>query len=156
MRPLISSLFIQRYTNNQCVGDTIVTDESFEANRWFTPVRDSADWQESFQDFSHITGYATLSYDIDMKSAEVTITAVHKSNATLTYLFDGKESPASKTFDTTTKSTVAVTVTASDKTTITLEPIDFAWNTADIELTYPKGDYREGQVRRAASRFLRI
>lgn len=34
---------------NQCVGNVIVTDDSFEAARWFTPARGTEGWIESFQ-----------------------------------------------------------------------------------------------------------
>lgn len=37
------------WTENQCQGDDIITNASYEANRWFTPTRGSEGWQESFQ-----------------------------------------------------------------------------------------------------------
>ncbi|GMH78693.1 hypothetical protein TL16_g07904 [Triparma laevis f. inornata] len=142
-----SSTSLSSYTNNQCVGDTITTDETFNANRWFTPVRGSVDWQESFQDYSHLTGYAKITYDKGMQSATVTVDAMHKANATLTYEFDGISQDASTATFTPSnaKGPISLTITASDKTTINLEPLDFVWNAADIDLTYPKGDYRGGQ-----------
>ncbi|GMI02596.1 hypothetical protein TrST_g12438 [Triparma strigata] len=137
----------QIYQQNQCAGDTVTTDEKFDANRWFTPVRGSDDWQESFQDYSHLTGYAKITYDKGMQSATVTVNAMHKANTTLSYSFDGvSQTEATATFTpSNAKGPVSLTITGSDKTTIDLEPLDFVWNAADIELTYPKGDYRSGQ-----------
>jgi hypothetical protein len=82
-----------------------------------------------------------------MKSATVTVNAMHKSNATLSYEFDGvSQNVETATFTPATATgPISLTITASDKTTIDLEPLDFAWNAAEIELTYPKGDYRNGQ-----------
>jgi hypothetical protein len=39
----------QVYAENQCVGDQIATDSSFETHRWFTPRKGDADYISSFQ-----------------------------------------------------------------------------------------------------------
>jgi myo-inositol-hexaphosphate 3-phosphohydrolase len=39
----------QIYAENQCVGDQIATDQSFESHRWFTPRKGDADYISSFQ-----------------------------------------------------------------------------------------------------------
>lgn len=39
----------QIYAENQCVGDQIATDSSFESHRWFTPRKGDADYISSFQ-----------------------------------------------------------------------------------------------------------
>ena len=37
------------FRDNQCNGDTIITDPSFDARKWFTPPRGHVDWKPSFQ-----------------------------------------------------------------------------------------------------------
>jgi alpha-amylase len=100
----------------------------------------------SFQDYSHLTAFATVTYKPDYQSATVTVTALHKANATLSYSFDGKDQASNTiTFDATTTKPVTLTVKGDDKTQIELEPLDFKWNAAPLNLKYPKADYRDGQ-----------
>jgi hypothetical protein len=39
----------QIYSENQCIGNEVVTDPSFESHRWFTPRRGDSDYLSSFQ-----------------------------------------------------------------------------------------------------------
>ena len=67
------------YHDNQCVGNTIVTNSSFAANRWFTPPRGAAGYQDSFQDYSHLVGYTHLAYtDATKTAATVELRGIHK------------------------------------------------------------------------------
>ena len=126
------------YQLNQCVGDDIITNASFEAARWFTPSREDSGWQAGFQDFSHLVAFSQIEYASDRQSATVTVVAQHKANATLSYSF-GTAAPsddATATFSASdTRRPVAVSVSADDeqKSTITLEPLDFRWNAAAIQ-----------------------
>ena len=137
----------QVYSNNQCSGNVIETDAKYDAYRWYTPPRNSTDWQPSFQDYSHLTAFATIKYAPDMKSATVHFTALHKSDAELTYVVDGVEQSSSSAVfsDATTVEPVTVSVRGADGTSIDLQPLDFRWNARTLNLKYPDGDYRSGQ-----------
>jgi hypothetical protein len=39
----------QIYSENQCVGNEVITDPNFENHRWFTPRKGDTDYISSFQ-----------------------------------------------------------------------------------------------------------
>ena len=83
-----------------------------------------------------------------MMSAKVTVTATHKSNATLSYVFGGSEQKSNEmTFTpSSARGAVSLSVKGSDDTKIDLEPLDFAWNSGKVnQKFFPHGDYRNGQ-----------
>eukprot|EP00618_Florenciella_parvula_P006614 CAMPEP_0119472790 /NCGR_PEP_ID=MMETSP1344-20130328/4708_1 /TAXON_ID=236787 /ORGANISM="Florenciella parvula, Strain CCMP2471" /LENGTH=267 /DNA_ID=CAMNT_0007505797 /DNA_START=31 /DNA_END=832 /DNA_ORIENTATION=- len=134
------------YSLNQCDGDVITTDASFEKARWFTPARGSEGWQESFQDYDRLVGYAHVVYDADLASATVTINATHRDDSDLTYVFGEEESASnSMSFDAKTDDTLLVSVKGADGSVLEMEPVDFAWNAPSV--TPQGGDelYRSGQ-----------
>eukprot|EP00948_MAST-09A_sp_MAST-9A-sp1_P000980 g980.t1 len=137
------------YHDNQCNGNTIITNESFAERRWFTPKRGSEGYLASFQDYSHLVGYAQIIYnDSSYTEAIVTVHALHKTaDAKLSYIFgDGvkPQTSPSKAFSVSYAETLLITVLADDGTKIQLEPIDFRWNAGDIKVA-AKGDFRGGQ-----------
>lgn len=135
------------YHENQCEGDVIITDPSFEDHRWFTPSSKDKGYISSFQSYDRLAAHVKLSYDVTLKTAQAEIIATHRDGATLKYSFDGDEtlSPI-KSFTVSTKSPVSVTVMSpSDGGVITLDPIDFHWNAPEVQPIGSDGDYRSGQ-----------
>merc|ERR1712216_423854 len=64
---------------NQCQGNNIVTDPSFEANRWFTPLKGEAGHLPSFQDYGRLVAYTSVQYsDETLTAATVTVNTKHK------------------------------------------------------------------------------
>ena len=143
----------QTFHQNQCNGNTITSNASVAANRWYTPTK-GATTPKSFQDFSNLVGYAHLQYtDTTRSSATVTIRATAKSSTMqFTYTF-GSASPTSAAVYQATisknKAPLLVKITGTEGTntyTITLEPIDFHWNVATLPNTNAASDpYRGGQ-----------
>jgi alpha-amylase len=135
------------YHDNQCSGNTITTNASMAARRWFTPAKGAPGYLPSFQDYSHLVGYNAIVYkDAAKTSATVEVRALHKdSSVSLTYFFNGQQSSeSSKDFSSTFKDVLQVTVQGSDGTSLKLEPIDFLWNVQPIKEP-ASGDYRQGQ-----------
>jgi alpha-amylase len=131
------------------VGDVIITDPSFEANRWFTPARGTPGWQESFQDYDRLVGSAHLSYTSSaMDEVTVGIEALHRDSAELAYFFGGvAQSSPVRTFSLAAgdHGPVTVEVHGSDGSVVVLEPLDFRWDAPNV---VPKGGdslYRAGQ-----------
>lgn len=136
----------QVFSANHCNGNEIVTDPSFEANRWFTPLKGEEDYVESFQDYGRLVAYAKVVYaDTSLSSATVEIVATHKDpSVKLTYVLGGKEQADSTASYTKEQAEpLTVTVKGADGASIDLEPVDFRWNAPAIKER--TGDYRGGQ-----------
>lgn len=134
----------QIYADNRCQGNIIVTDPSFEENRWFTPLKGDADYLPSFQDYGKLVGHAHVTYDSSMTSAVVEIIALHKDSATLSYVFGGKAQDSSKaSVGKEQAGPLTITVNGVDGSRLDLDPVDFRWNVAP--LLEREGDYRNGQ-----------
>eukprot|EP00823_Brevimastigomonas_motovehiculus_P006138 TRINITY_DN4910_c0_g1_i1.p1 TRINITY_DN4910_c0_g1~~TRINITY_DN4910_c0_g1_i1.p1 ORF type:complete len:625 (+),score=121.29 TRINITY_DN4910_c0_g1_i1:72-1946(+) len=135
------------FEENRCSGQEIITPDSFENHRWFTPARGEADYLESFEDYSHLVAYASLTYSSDHKEADVTIIATHRDGgqAKLLYSFDGvTQSSPTKHFTSSYSHSLSVAVLSlNDNKKIELEMIDFLWTS--VSLPTLAGDYRDGQ-----------
>jgi hypothetical protein len=90
----------QVYTDNQCVGDIIITPDNYTARRWQTPLPGDAEWLPSFQWLGVLQAHVSVQYSADHLSAVVTVVAVTKDpSVVLTYSFDGvKQSSPSKNY----------------------------------------------------------
>lgn len=113
---------------DNCNGNSYEMAPSSEKRRWQTPPRGDADYKESFQDYSHLVGYADIKYNAGRNSAVVTVNAASKTNAVLTYNFGGT-TQSSPTFQVSSSLTGAlpITVTSSDGKKLVLEPLNFFW-----------------------------
>ena len=148
----------QTYHENQCQGNTITSNATVGANRWFTPPSTTKGTTKSFQDYSHLVAYAHVQYsDTTLTSATVNIRATAASSTMqLEYQF-GASSPSSGSSSATFSAenfteSLIVKVTGQDnagkKYSIVLEPVDFAWNAAPVKSSSntTTGDpYRGGQ-----------
>lgn len=135
----------QIYTQNRCQGDNVQTDPSFEANRWFTPLKGDSDYRDSFQDYGKLVGHTHVVYsDSSLSAATVEVVAVHKDpSVKFSFVFNGQEQESNKaSFASATKQPLKITVKGSDGSHIDLEEVDFRWNVPSI-LERP-GDYRNG------------
>jgi hypothetical protein len=65
----------QVYSENQCQGNAIVTDPSFEDHRWFTPKKGQAGYISSFQDFSVLAAHVHMVYDSSRTSGKIAFIA---------------------------------------------------------------------------------
>ena len=136
------------FSDNQCDGDVIVTNPSFEKNRWFTPARGSDGWQASFQDFDRLVGSATVKYtSAERTSALVTVNALHRDGANLTYhsSVHARNSANVFSYGVETTGPVVITVSGSDGSTLELEPIDFVWNAPAVVPAAGDSPYKGGQ-----------
>lgn len=68
----------QTFQQNQCSGKDVETPESFEAHRWYTPLRGDSDYRDGFQDYGVLVGKAHVEYTADRKEATVTVEVLHK------------------------------------------------------------------------------
>jgi len=100
---------------------------------------------ESFQDYGKMVAHAHITYGSNRSSATVEIIALHKdSSVTFKYTFGGAtQSSSTKTFDASTAGPVSLSLSASDGSTLDLEPVDFMWNAP--KLPDRAGDFRSGQ-----------
>ena len=133
-------------------GDVIVTDPSFEANRWFTPARGTEGWEPSFQDYDRLVGSAHVVYgSAAMDMAVVEIQALHRdSSVDLTYSFDGggtfgTDSTATFSASSSPPGPLDLRVQGSDGSALTLEPVDFRWDAPDVVPQAGDDAYRGGQ-----------
>ncbi|KAH6914464.1 alpha amylase [Coprinopsis sp. MPI-PUGE-AT-0042] len=113
---------------DSCSGNGPGMAASSERRRWQTPPRGDADYKPTFQDYSHLVGYADIQYNSARNGAVVTVNAAHKTGASLTYSFNGV-SQTSPTFQVTSalQGTLAVAVTSSDGKKLELDPLNFVW-----------------------------
>ncbi|TFK22391.1 alpha amylase [Coprinopsis marcescibilis] len=113
---------------DNCASGSDEIAASAERRRWQTPPRGDAAYVESFQDYSHLVGYANIQYSSGRNSAVVTVNAAHKDGATLSYTFDGQEQ-SSPIFQVSSSRTtdLPITITSSDGKQLVLEPINFFW-----------------------------
>eukprot|EP00935_MAST-01C_sp_MAST-1C-sp1_P001583 g1583.t1 len=135
------------FTENQCQGQIIVTDPSFDDHRWFTPSKSDPHYLPSFQDYSRLVGHAHVEYSAS-GTVTVQILCTHKANATLTYSFDGKAQVSNtKTFPAAAPGItkpVSVSVTASDGAKLELEPVDLLHSAPKV-LPVNEQHFRAGQ-----------
>lgn len=135
----------QTYHENQCQGNTIISNASVAANRWFTPPSTTKGTSKSFQDYSHLVAYAHVQYsDTTLTAATVNIRATAASpTIKLSYTF-GTSPPtdsatamySAENFTTTTPLTCQVhgmDVSTGNSYNIVLDPIDFRWNAAPVK-----------------------
>jgi alpha-amylase len=136
----------QVFSANQCSGNVVETNASFEENRWFTPEKGDPDYEESFQDYGRLVAHAQVRYsDTTLTKATLTVVAQHKDpSAKLTYVIGGtsQESPTAD-FTQEQKTPLTVVVKGSDGSSVQLDDVDFRWNAAAIK--HREGDYRGGQ-----------
>lgn len=80
-------------------------------------------------------GAVNVVYAADMASANVSVRALHRTNASVVAYFDGKATGSmwQRFTSATASGPVSVSLNASDGSTITLEPIDFVWNVPAVE-----------------------
>lgn len=130
---------------NECQGDAIITDTSFEASRWYTPLKDDSDYQKSFQDYGKLTAYASVKYtDSSLTGASVTVKPLHKDpHVTFNCILGGKEGACERTFGSEQSGPLTVEVKGSDGSSVTIDPVDFRWNAPTIK--HREGDHRGGQ-----------
>ena len=140
----------QVFNDNQCSGDAIVTNESFAANRWYTPKKGDKEYTPSYQSFSELVAYAQVVYsDASRTSATVTVkTTTRDASTKLMYTFGegaaAQTSPVQKFDAKTQKDPVVISVTTGEAS-ITLEPVDFIWNVGSLPAPPAGSDYRGGQ-----------
>jgi alpha-amylase len=132
-----------------------VTDPSFEANRWFTPLKDEVGHLPSFQDYGRLVAHTSVQYsDETLTAATVTVHAKHKDpSVTLSCTFHGnsfqvqnatrQDSSCKAHFSKEQTGTLSVLVKGSDGSSLQLEEVDFHWNTPPVKER--GGDYRSGQ-----------
>lgn len=142
------------YDVNECQGDAINTSSAFAANDWQTPVRGSAEYHASYQDYSRLKGHSRVVYaNGDHTEADLILVPRAKSStATISCSFDGGVtfgSACSQRFSASNQTTqVYPQIRATDSSEPTpsllvLEPVDFIWNHPKI--SHSAGDYRSGQ-----------
>ncbi|PPQ77545.1 hypothetical protein CVT24_005235 [Panaeolus cyanescens] len=119
---------------DSCAGNTFEFPLSSERRRWQTPPRGNAAYQDSFQDYSHLIGYADIQYNSARTGAVVTVNAASKTGSALTYNFGGT-SQSSPTFQVTNalKTDLAITVTSADGKKLVLDPINFVWQNPTLD-----------------------
>ena len=126
-----------------------------DAKRWQTPKPGTKGYQESFQDYHTLVGYADIIYTgADRRSADVCIQARHRYSSTvsLTYIFDGEpQSNKCKRYSSSYNGILIAGVTGSDGSSLDLPEIDLVWNAAAIASR--PGDYRNGQKGGVAEMF---
>ncbi|KAG2003534.1 alpha amylase [Coprinopsis cinerea AmutBmut pab1-1] len=129
---------------DNCQGNSHEMAASSERRRWQTPPRGDPAHEESFQDYSHLVGYADIQYNSARNAAVVTVNAAHKEGATLTYSFNGAEQ-SSPIFQVTNslQTALAITVTSSDGKKLVLEPINFFWQ--HQSLSAAQSSFNNGQ-----------
>lgn len=151
----------QTYTENQCTGNTIVTDPSFADRMWQTPPKGGDGYRASYQDMTSLVGHAGIVYGADRKTATVTLWAIVKdTSVALTYSFDGvQQHGPNKTYAASdadaaaaglvagsysiTSAPINVSVSGSDGSSLVLEAVDLLWNNPPVAAR--EGDYRGGQ-----------
>lgn len=136
----------QIYSENQCVGNAIVTDPSFEDHRWYTPGPTEKDYRPSFQSYNVLAAHVHLKYSSDRKSVTAEVLADHRDKKDLKYIIDGVEQ-TSNTFKFSSSSDhgpYSVVVKGADGSKIELDPIDFVWDAPTV-VNKENGDYRNGQ-----------
>lgn len=132
----------------QCQGNNIITDPSFEDHRWYTPSPSSPDYRKSFQDYYALAGHVKLTYSADRTTVTAEVLADHRDGAKLSYVFNGVEQASNTATFTATSALepVSVSVKGADGTMITLDPMDFVWNAPAVHpVGEATGDYRKGQ-----------
>lgn len=137
----------QIFNENQCQGDVIVTDPSFDSHRWQTPVRGTAWHIPSYQDMSDLVAYPRVVYAADRKSAKVSVIATTRNpllTNTLSYYFNGTAQQSNtRAYDSSFRSPLSLSVVSSAGPRIALDPVDFAW--AVTPLAPSAADFRNGQ-----------
>ena len=136
----------ETFHENQCDGNVIVTNSTFENHRWFTPLQGEDGYLDSYQDYGRLVAHAHVVYNAGRTSATVQLIALHKHDGvTFAYIFAGvKQASDSKTFDAATSEPVSLAVSASDGSHLALEPVDFVWNAGHVNRS-SSGDFRSGQ-----------
>jgi alpha-amylase len=130
----------------QCVGNAIVTDPSFEDHRWFTPAPGEEGYISSFQNYNVLAAHVHLTYSADRKSVKAEILADHRDGAVLSYSIGGvKHDINTVSFSSATDhGPLTVAVYGADGSKIELDPIDFVWDAPTVN-PVEAGDFRNGQ-----------
>jgi alpha-amylase len=143
----------QTYQDNQCSGNTIVTDPSFANHTWQTFPQNSSDYRASYQDYAHVQGHARAVYTSPALTAAdlVLVPITRDPSAVVTCSFDDGatfSSSCTARFSADNQTTqvypvIKATSTSHAPATLFLDPVDFIWNHPKIDHT--AGDYRTGQ-----------
>jgi alpha-amylase len=136
---------------NGCQGDQTNQYPAFATRAFQTPERGTPLWRETYQDYSHLVGYASIVYDSDRTKAEISANVFCQSsgpNATcsdVTYSFAGKPSTSTPTYmvDTTDHGPVTVVVKDSQGHTLEMDPVDLLWDVPT--LLERSSAYQDGQ-----------
>jgi alpha-amylase len=117
---------------------------SSERRRWQTPPRGDAAYVPSFQDYSDLVGYADIQYNPAHTVAVVTVNAASKTGDALYYSFGSmiQDLPVIRVNSSYTEP-LAITITSSSGKQLELEPLNFIWQNAPVNIT--RGTFNNGQ-----------
>ncbi|GIQ81130.1 glycoside hydrolase, family 13 [Kipferlia bialata] len=128
------------YSINSCAGDCIVTDPSFEANRWQTPKPTSPNYSPDFHGYSLYSAWVSIWYSQDRTSATVRLNVVAKTpeiEAAVLVTWDGVEGTSrQKSISQASHSTIQRPLTVSvrlngysDEYILPIDDVYFYWMT---------------------------
>ena len=126
----------QVYENFDCKNNETDINSKFSQNLWNTPKRGDPRWEDGFQDMDVLVGYPQLQYNSDRTECTVTVFTKTAIELDLTYVFNNEEQESnSKTFDSSFTDILKITVKAKTGEILSLEDVDFVWNSEPLGKT---------------------
>ncbi|KAH7109641.1 glycoside hydrolase superfamily [Dendryphion nanum] len=128
-------------------GSTYTFPDSAENRRWQTPPQSDPQYVSEFQSYRSLTGYADIQYNSARNAAVVVVNCLSRTQATLTYSFNGA-SQSGNTFqaNTNTRGGLNIVVTGSDGSKLTLDTLYFLWENAAINAQSSFSNGQKGAI----------
>ncbi|KAI9145646.1 glycoside hydrolase superfamily [Paraphysoderma sedebokerense] len=122
-----------------CKGSEVNYPAEVDNRKFQSPPKGAETYQESYGDYSHIAGYAQVSYNPSRTSATVRVVAFARSDSKLAYQFNDN-SPTSEnslTVDTSLKKDLIITIhDKAENKKLVLDPINFVWQSSPVKSPY--------------------
>ncbi|KAJ3396209.1 hypothetical protein HDU92_003667 [Lobulomyces angularis] len=131
---------------DKCISNEITYPETVNRRSWQTPPRNGTGYVTTYQDYSDLTGYASIEYAADHKSATVTVhTFTKNTNAHVLYSFNGEKATNINKFHVPSDFKEALKIKATIANTVTsleLDPLNFLWQNTPVN----KFDGKKGAI----------
>ncbi|KAJ3396067.1 hypothetical protein HDU92_004192 [Lobulomyces angularis] len=123
-----------------CKGSETNYPESVDIRKWQTPPKNSSEYSPAYQSYRDLTGWATIQYAEDYKSATVIVnTFTRDPNASVLYSFNNAPATESNKIQVDTTFTTSLFIQAkiaNTMITLDLDPLNFLWQNLPVKSNF--------------------
>ncbi|KAJ3066231.1 hypothetical protein HK102_007702, partial [Quaeritorhiza haematococci] len=114
-------------------GDQTTYESTADTRKWQTPPRGAPDYNETYQDYRDLTGFADVSYNPSRTAATITFVTFTREDVKVEYRFGDEDWTTRNTYQVSSSWSGPLTLEArAGKAYLTLDPFYFIWDIPQI------------------------